>query len=164
VSPSVPTARSTWQTPTTTPKNRKGSISVYPPNSIEPNYTLADPSFTLGCLYVAVDAQSNVYVTYRVSTGSSNEFKLAEFPGGSQIAQQIAVPGTPVNVAVDSSGDVVVDDVTAAQSTIERYPPGSTTATSSFTIPRTQYAFALDAADDALYSVDLYANVVREYG
>jgi hypothetical protein len=145
-------------------QNHEGSISVYPPNATTPAYTLVDPSFTLGCEYVAVDAQSNIYVTYRVSTAASNEFKLAEFPGGSQIAQQIAVPGTPENVAVDSSGDIVVDDVTAAQSTIERYPLGSTTATSSFKIPRTQYAFALDAADDALYSVDLYANDVREYG
>jgi|GEM_PF-4833297 len=138
-----------------------GSITVY--NVLDEfQYTLVDPSFVLGVQSVAVDAQKNLYVTYRVSNAASGEFKLAEFPAGSQIAQQIALSGTPAAVSVDASGDIVVADVTVSNTKIERYAPGATTPLASFTIPRTVYAFALNPANDRIYAADVYGETVRE--
>jgi len=139
---------------------REGSVSVFKPGATAPSSVLFNPAFVLGAEYVAVDSKSDVFVTYRTSSGG--QFALMEFPAGSTSGVTVpGVIGNPVNVSFDKSGRMIVDSAAPNESTFDVYSNGS--IVSKWSIPQTTYAFGLDSFSERFYSADLYGHYVREY-
>jgi hypothetical protein len=102
-----------------------GSIAVYGPGKLVPDYTLPLPGAALiAC--VAVDANKNVYVLYGDLAGDDYVREFAASSRGASTNLGLALPKGFFGwgIIVDTNGNLLVTDVKA--NAIDVFPPGAT--------------------------------------
>jgi DNA-binding beta-propeller fold protein YncE len=138
-----------------------GTVVEYRAGSTQVHQVLETPGIEADGM--AFDHHGNLYVGYRTCpSGSGSIEKFA--PGSSQGHVIGMTLSDPQGVAVDSSGNVVVDETGTANSRLHRidvFPPGSKTASLEVPLPQGNLPIELviDCHENTLYVSGLF-NVV----
>ena len=133
-----------------------GFVVEYPPGGTSPTRTFSLPDAYFSG--IALDAKGNLYVAYQTHGPSRGVYEYAKgsASSGKDLGLHLAL-GFPHGLAFDRAGDLLVVDCGApsAPSAVYVYPPGSKTASRSFTGHIGQpFSLALDLRGERLFLAD----------
>jgi DNA-binding beta-propeller fold protein YncE len=104
-----------------------GSVTVYPPGKTSPSLALREDLTEPVAL--AVDAKGNVWVSNELG---GNTGSVVEFPAGETSPSRIIGGLNPYGVAVDSAGNLYVENYNTTAAFVSVYPPGATEPSTEF--------------------------------
>jgi hypothetical protein len=137
------------------------SIAIYENGSTKPTRQLSDGTI----LYpqaMAVDKAGNVFVGYGGAKFTSG---IGEFVHGKGAMQSIDQSVDPLALAIDPNGNLVADVLAggADTSTMEIYPPGTTTPSASIQNLPSMFQFSFTADGKQFYAGDMSGKKFQLY-